>query len=229
MKRILTTLKKKWPEYLMETLVITLGILGAYSLNNWSAHNSKRQSEVEILKEIKSNLELDLIDLEGNRSGHANNLNELDSIDRADQLQLSKGDIALKLYSGFRDYIYTPQRSAIETLSAKGVDLISNDSLRIEILRLYDFYYASLVKIEDQYAPSQFTDDFRFIQNNYYARMDLFGEVKPTYSGYDWLKNQDVTIRLDRTKMQRRWCLKAYDEAIYLVHKTIEDIELERL
>ncbi len=228
MNRIFITLKKKWPEYILEILVITIGILGAYALNDWSANRSRKQTELKILKEIKSNLELDLIDLNENRQEHFTNLKVLDSLNRGEEFQLTKEQVALNFYGAFRDYIYTPQRSAIETLTAKGVDLITDDSLRIDILRLYDFYTTALVKMEEEYQPSQFTADFRYIQDRYYARLDITADslrVQPIFSGYDWLKNQDVTIRIDRTMMQRRWMVKRYDECILRVQETIDHID----
>lgn len=228
MKRILSTLKVKWPEYILEILVITLGILGAYALEDWSSDRKLKETEIKILKEIKANLALDLIDLNINREGHVENLNGLDSLKKAKEYQLSKERVGRIIFNGFRDYIYTPQQSAIQTLTSKGVDLISDDSLRIDILRLYDFYTTSLVKVEEQYQPSQFTNDFVYLQNQYYIRMDISPNapiVEPIFSGYDWLKNQDVSIRLDRTITQRRWMMVQYDLCIRMVQETIDHID----
>jgi hypothetical protein len=61
MKKILKTLKRKWAEYLLEILVITVGIFGAFVLNNWNEERKDIKETEDILLTIKANLKSDII------------------------------------------------------------------------------------------------------------------------------------------------------------------------
>ena len=234
MKKIINHLQSDWYKYLFELIVIMAGILGAYALNDWSDRRERKNTEAEILEEIKNNLQLDLIDLTTNRDAHKRSLEMIDSLRNAEEYQLNKYQIGVFLHRGFRDFVYLPQTGAFETLKARGVDLVSDDSIRIDILRLYDFHYNAIVKLEGDYKPSQFTDDYRYILDNNFNRMLLqknsphLSIVEPKFSGYDWLQNGDVQVRLDRTSVQRDFMLNMYDsEVISRVNDLISRIEEE--
>lgn len=64
MKRILITLKEKWPEYLLEIIVIILGILGAYALDNWNDERIAKSQERVLLENIIDDLTSDSIHFE---------------------------------------------------------------------------------------------------------------------------------------------------------------------
>ena len=69
MKRIIETFKQKWPNYLLEVIVIACGILLAFGLNNWNDGRKRKQLEIEILKGIRSDLLKDTIDINVNIRG----------------------------------------------------------------------------------------------------------------------------------------------------------------
>lgn len=60
MKKILETLEDKWTEYLLEIVVIIIGILGAFVLNNWYENQKEIKKAISVLKTIESNLQSDL-------------------------------------------------------------------------------------------------------------------------------------------------------------------------
>ena len=53
MKRILSTLKDKWPEYLLEILVLIIGVYGAFALDNWNDQRKNFEKERTLLINLK--------------------------------------------------------------------------------------------------------------------------------------------------------------------------------
>lgn len=56
MKRVFETLSHKWPEYLLEVIVLVIGIYGAFALNNWNDTRRSKSQQAIFLSHIKSNL-----------------------------------------------------------------------------------------------------------------------------------------------------------------------------
>ena len=64
MGKIFHLLKADWYKYLLEILVITFGILGAYALNNWNEYRKDREREDAILKQLQTEFQSNLDQLD---------------------------------------------------------------------------------------------------------------------------------------------------------------------
>ncbi|MCP4459053.1 MAG: hypothetical protein GY816_13675 [Cytophagales bacterium] len=212
----------------IEIAVVAIGILIAFQLSNWRIARDRSNMEIEILQEIKSNLELDLIDINGNTRGHKEKLNLIDTLRNFKNSSMNDYEVGLYLNSIFRDYLLTPQTSAFETLKAKGVDLIRNDSLRMQILRMYDFNYVTMIKVEEQWGQAQFFEDLKYIRETYYDRFDMVKQVvKPKQVDNAWLSKPDIQIRLDHVANEITFILQFYEILNGELNKTIEEIDME--
>jgi hypothetical protein len=126
MKKILETLKLKWAEYLLETIVIVIGILGAFALNNWNVDRNDRKKEYVLLQQMKADFETNqqlieegleeqkyytrILQLTLNHTGPEVDMPEpavLDSIDNLDYttLELVYGTVNLILTTDQMDFL----------------------------------------------------------------------------------------------------------------------------
>lgn len=171
MKRILSTLKEKWSEYILEILVITIGIFGAFLLNSWKEARTLEVQNKKIYGFIKDDLLSDISEIDSAIEGYQISMNHmLEMIEgRASREVLISDPTYAKSFLGYED-LMIEQRGL--TLLENSVDLDDEESMRLSNL-VSHFYTEHLVEID--IASDELANNFR---NNYdyWTQQDWFLE-----------------------------------------------------
>ena len=138
-----------------EIVLVVIGILIALQINNWNESNKLHKRELTLLNELKTNLTINIENLENDIQIQSNSIKSFDYILKLPQSNLPYND---SIPSYLSDIDYSPDvilvSSAFQTLKSSGLELIESDSLRIEILNLFEVDYPSLMqetrRLEDQ-------------------------------------------------------------------------------
>lgn len=133
-----------------EIVLIVIGILIALSIDNWNSNNQERETEIAILKEMKSNLNIDLNDIRLNiylnKTSHRANEQVLASLENTekdiDSLNFFYSHLTLSTMLDINN-------SSYENLKSFGFHIIKNDKLRIKITEHYTITYVFLSKMEN--------------------------------------------------------------------------------
>ncbi|MFK7953572.1 MAG: hypothetical protein AB8B73_12055 [Ekhidna sp.] len=147
MKRILTTLSQKWPEYLLEILVITIGILGAYTLNNWNEDRKSVEKGREILVDVRENLESNTSQFKKDIGITREVINSIDII--LNNITVTKVyDESLNKHLRFATYWETTRwkSSGYVALIDHGVDIVKSKELQESIIDLYEISYPEILE-----------------------------------------------------------------------------------
>jgi hypothetical protein len=132
------SLRRSLRWFTAEFLVVLAGVLAAFAVNAWWGHRQDRAAEQAALRELDNALAADIADLQDDLGEYAK-LAHGDSvlIDRFDR-GLGYTDSILPAFNAltiFRTHV--ANSAPFESLKARGLALISDDSLR---LGLIDFY-----------------------------------------------------------------------------------------
>ena len=148
--------KRNWKKYVFEFLSIFVAVISAFALNNWNDNRNSKNTERKILTEIKNSIEIDVKDFSSNISGNKLSL-RADEVfrDLIKNIKVSQDSIGLYYTALFRDYIPIINKSAYESFKSNNIKIITNDSLRLEIITLYDYYYSIIEALEYEVQEMQ--------------------------------------------------------------------------
>ena len=141
MKRILTTLSQKWPEYLLEMIVITAGIIGAFALNNWNERSISLNKEKLLLKAVHEEFTENRIQfqevIQSHRGVFASTTWILDHMPYDQKSNMDSVD--MHFWGTFKTLTFNPSSSSIKSIISTGsLDVVRNEELRNLIVKWED-------------------------------------------------------------------------------------------
>ena len=121
-----------------EILLVVIGILLALQIDNWNEDRKNRLVERDTLQTLYTNLEQDSLEI---REALQNNRKAIRSIDRLfeDRAYLQYPDSTAHWLAAIMSFErIQPRVSGFEVLKSRGLDLITNEELRLGLATYYD-------------------------------------------------------------------------------------------
>jgi len=179
MRRIFEVINRKWPEYLLEVIVIMVGILGAFMLNSWNDARKTNQLELEMLREIKVGLEGDLKDIDTNLSIHLSALVSQDIIlEWLSDNRPYHDSLATHFQNVSSSTAFIANEAPYESLKQIGIRIISNYTLRDQILKVYDLTFQDYDQSTDIFYDFVLPF-YQTINAPYFKKTSPLGNMKP--------------------------------------------------
>ncbi len=219
MKNVPEHLKFHWLKYLLETMVIVVGILGAFALNHWNDTRVRQGTEEEVLEQIKLDLERTIESVQACSSSHSRIIDNC-----VKTLEHMAGDEPFDeevAYLLARSFFYTQLDNALAgytTMQSHGVDIVTNSGLRNEIIQHFEgrlatmkrregilFDFADKVKLEE--AQKYF--DYTFGVENYMVD----GESATSWEDIR-LKSEPRDYEVLRSSEEYHYHLRTYMETV---------------
>ncbi len=224
--------KRNWRRYTFEFFSIFIAVISAFALDNWNDNRRDRHAEVKILTEMKNGLQKDMDDIQLNMDGHDAGIAACQYFaNMVDKQAVGQDSFTQHFFTLTRDFISIQNRSGYESLKSMGLNLIKNDSLRLQIISFYEYDLNNLEKLEEQYAELQFHTSYFHIINDLLTPYYIFGEkghvaikLPLQLSSNDQVKLKSILWKI---RVNRNFILNYYETVVQKTESLIAHIQQE--
>ena len=212
-----------------EIILVVIGILIALSINNWNENRKLQHEELKLLFDIKTNLEVTLANFINDTIGNHKDLVNYQKIETYIKNDLPYNE-ELDVSFGTLTFWFNPTitTSAFNTLQTKGLDIIKNESLKKDIVNIYEVELKNLTEdydksewILNQTVSTPFiSKHIRRLHNEslFLARPNDFNGLK---------QNDEFKNILSMIIRQRKRGFQIYKTAMEVMQRLITDIDKE--
>ncbi len=215
--------------FVLEIFSIFLGVTIAFLANHWNEQRKEKLIERKTLREISIELKSDIGDIRNNVNGHRLGIDAVSLFQRYVRGEAVDYDsLSINFERLYRDYISITNTTAYETLKSRGIEIVSNDQLRADIVELYDFAYEIIQKLEEEYYPAQFHKNyFDDISAYFQDYMEIQGDNIRFTKPHRGKPDQKLLLILREIKQWRLFNITSYEQTEEKIIKLIADIETE--
>jgi hypothetical protein len=230
--------ENKFSKYLLyatgEVILIVIGILLALYLNNLNNEKTSKLVEIELLNELKANIRGSIKSFERTIESEKEyldyNLLILDYLDNKRPFD----DILLKPFS---TYFWTVSSNPISGgytyLKSKGIDLITNDSLRQNLSVLFENEFL-IIKEENEVWANNLQQNISYPYHvNHFRRYFLhdsisgYNEVTKPFNYNDLIKDDKFKSINAEIISNRNWNITSLQDLIKKSEVIVNEIEKE--
>ena len=128
-----------------EIVLVVIGILIALQIDTWNEEQKNRAYEKEVLAQIKENLLQDQLALQATARSYQAAMEASEKLLDTSKRSTFPDSIPYWLGAVARFERFQPLTSSYEALKSKGLDIVSNDALRLLLGQYYDDKVATAV------------------------------------------------------------------------------------
>ncbi|WP_282041827.1 DUF6090 family protein [Winogradskyella flava] len=141
-----------------EIVLVVIGILIALQINNWNENRKERTRERDVLEELKQGLESNKAILEKRKLQFADfKTKSKKLIEHLEAKRTYHDSLDSYFYVPTGNYAFGISYATFENLKSQGLDIISNKSLRLNLVKLYEEDYW-LLKDQETKVANAFTN-----------------------------------------------------------------------